>query len=218
MVDDPLLRTMLRKGGLGDTNEAEKATRAVLAALRGALPDEDAEALAAALGEPYARILREGAYERPLDLGELRDRVATATGMYPGRVIEQIQLLCRALREVLPEEAVTRLRPRLPEALRPELDEPAEPHAPAVAERRGHLEAPGEGHTLATGRPGSRHPLSEAAPVTGHSQSVARSDDPHGDTKLSGAHGFTQERLHESLATGHPGPEHTLAGDRDRKD
>lgn len=217
MNEHPLLRSMIHLGGFEGVDVAEPAARGVLSAMRAGLPDEDASALAGALGEPLARILREGAYERPMDLAGLRDRVVEQTGLYPGRAVEVIQVVCRALREVLPEDAAARLRPLLPEALRPELDEPSEPLPPPVPERHERPDAPGEGRTLATGRPGSRHPLSEAAPRTAHSQSVARNDDPHGDTKLSGARGLTQERLHESLAEGHPGPEHTLSGDRDRK-
>jgi uncharacterized protein (DUF2267 family) len=213
MVEEPLLRSMLRLGGFDDTNQADQVARAVLTALRAGLPDDDAAAIAEHLGAPYAQVLREGAYEGPLDLPDFVGRIACKSGMYSGRIIEAVQVVCRALREVLPEDTSARLRPLLPEALRPELDEPIEPPAPSVPERKVRPEGPGEGHTLATGRPGSRHPLSESAPPSGHAQSVALSDDPHGDTKLSGARGLTQERLHETLATGHPGPEHPVAGE-----
>jgi hypothetical protein len=66
--------------------------------------------------------------------------------------------------------------------------------------------------TLAHGRPGSLHPIAEAAPASGHAHSIARNDDPHGDTKLSSSTGLTQERLRESLATGRPpGPERSVS-------
>jgi hypothetical protein len=70
---------------------------------------------------------------------------------------------------------------------------------------------PGRGTTLATGRPGSRHPVSEAHEDRAHTESIARSDDPHGDTKLSSSRGLTQERLRETLAEGRPGPEHPVS-------
>ncbi|MBX3231426.1 MAG: hypothetical protein KIT84_10810 [Labilithrix sp.] len=69
----------------------------------------------------------------------------------------------------------------------------------------------GRGHTLATGRPGSRHPISEARHAGAHAESVVRSDNPHGDMKLSSARGTTQEREHEDLAEGKPGADRNLA-------
>jgi hypothetical protein len=63
--------------------------------------------------------------------------------------------------------------------------------------------------TLSEGKPGSRHPLSEARLDRAQSNSVARADEPHADTKLSSARGLTQERLHETLAVGRPGPKRT---------
>lgn len=60
------------------------------------------------------------------------------------------------------------------------------------------------GNNLASGRPGSRHPLSEAKPNGGQSNSVVESTNPHGDTKLSSSKGLTQEREKEDLAEGQP--------------
>jgi hypothetical protein len=42
-------------------------------------------------------------------------------------------------------------------------------------------------------------------PIEPQSESVVKNDNPHGDTKLSSAHGTTQEREHETLAEGRPG-------------
>lgn len=54
------------------------------------------------------------------------------------------------------------------------------------------------------------------------SQSVVKSDNPHGNTKLSSSRGSTQEREHETLAEGQPGSKHPLSeahpGEKDRKD
>lgn len=74
-----------------------------------------------------------------------------------------------------------------------------------------HRAQPSVGATLATGRPGSLHPLSEGRPDQGHSHSVARSASPHEDTKLSTSRGSTQERLGETLAEGRPGPSRPLS-------
>jgi hypothetical protein len=44
---------------------------------------------------------------------------------------------------------------------------------------------------------------------------MAKSDDPHADTKLSSSQGLTQERFEESLATGKPpGPVHPVSDTR----
>ncbi len=53
----------------------------------------------------------------------------------------------------------------------------------------------GSGTTLATGRPGSRHPLSEAGPSRpGQSGSIAMETNPHGDRKLSSGAPTPQRR------------------------
>jgi hypothetical protein len=81
---------------------------------------------------------------------------------------------------------------------------------------RRRLQASAGLTTLATGRPGSRHPLSESPPPAGHTHSAARSDDPHAETKLSSARGLTQERHDESLSTGRPPqPAHPVSGTSD---
>jgi hypothetical protein len=50
------------------------------------------------------------------------------------------------------------------------------------------------------------------APLAGaHAHSVARSENPHADTKLSSSPGLTQERLGDSLAEARPGPAHPVS-------
>lgn len=71
--------------------------------------------------------------------------------------------------------------------------------------------------TLASARPGSAHPVSEAAPPSGQMHSVAVNPSPHEETKLSAAKGFTQERLEETLGAGRPpGPTRPVAGAREK--
>jgi uncharacterized protein (DUF2267 family) len=83
----------------------------------------------------------------------------------------------------LPPELLGRLRRRLPRALA-ELLEPRESPAAPPPHPLHPPAAPGAGTTIASGRPGSRHPLSESAPPV-HRHSIAASDDPHADRKLS---------------------------------
>jgi hypothetical protein len=69
--------------------------------------------------------------------------------------------------------------------------------------------APGD---LAEGRPGARNSLASGDPaLLAHRHSVARSDDPHGDSKLSSARGLTQERDEDTLASGRPGSRRPLS-------
>ncbi|HLM72216.1 MAG TPA: hypothetical protein VK459_05985 [Polyangiaceae bacterium] len=58
---------------------------------------------------------------------------------------------------------------------------------------------------------GSGHPLSEARFEPAHTHSVARSDNPHEDTKLSSSRGLTQERLEDTLAEGKPGSDKPIS-------
>jgi hypothetical protein len=58
-------------------------------------------------------------------------------------------------------------------------------------------------HTLAEASASSSRPLYAAQPQRAQSESVARSDNPHGETKLSSARGLTQEREDETLAAAH---------------
>jgi hypothetical protein len=114
---------------------------------------------------------------------------------------------------MLPSEVVMLLQRHLPQLaflfeLRETTPEPESPDQVRPSERPDNR----WDNTLASGRPGSRHPISDARPNRAHAHSVARSDNPHGDTKLSSSHGFTQERENETLADGRPGPKRTLSG------
>jgi hypothetical protein len=79
-----------------------------------------------------------------------------------------------------------------------------------LPERREVPAPPGAGMTLATGRPGSQHPVSEAHPETAQERSVVNAENPHAETKLSSSRGTTQERRAETLATGAPGSHRPL--------
>ncbi len=113
--------------------------------------------------------------------------------------VRALRAVCRSLGEVLPDEVLDKLGEALPASLvelfHPYPEGEAPPHRMAASARR---------HTLATGRPGSSHPLSEAKPPDAHQHSVANEDNPHAETKLSSARGLTQERLEESMATAKP--------------
>jgi hypothetical protein len=111
------------------------------------------------------------------------------------------------LADALSEDVLTRLRRHMPGDMG-QLFTPPRAMTSTAAEPHGK-HAPGPGSTLADGRPGSRHPLSEANPA--HRDSVARSENPHADTKLSSSAGMTQERVSDTLATGKPGSHRPLS-------
>ena len=97
---------------------------------------------------------------------DLYRRVARRTGLPAGKARELTQVACRLLGDELDEVELAHLESFMPgdviELLAPparrlESPPPHHPHDP--------------GETLASGRPGSRHPLSQSAP--GHHDSIA---------------------------------------------
>ncbi|NMO20103.1 DUF2267 domain-containing protein [Pyxidicoccus fallax] len=198
MTHDEFLSRVTERAGLSDTAEAARTARAVLGVVGERLGRWERRALAEDLPAPLTGMLEDGTSGQDFDLAELHARVACREHVRPGFAMEHTGIVCQVLAEALSEGTLHRLHERLPGPI-------AALFTPREHRERFeyiHLD-PGRG-TLAEGRPGSRHPLSEAHPVRAHTHSVARSDNPHEDTKLSSASGFTQEREHETLATGHP--------------
>ncbi len=115
-----------------------------------------------------------------------------------GFAYEHVATVCEALAATLRPEALRALTEALPAdvaALLRANDEPRFEPVRVDASRR----------TLAEADAASRRPLFRSAPPeTAHTESVARSAEPHADTKLSSARGLTQERERETLAEGKP--------------
>lgn len=211
MTRAELLERVQELGGFGGSET--KAIEATIEALGVALTPDERRAVSEHLPVVLRPILETSARLPDLDLEGFFERVGSREGIGLGRAREHAQVVCRALVEILPSEATIALQKHLPRlALLFELPKPTSP--PDAPERMDHPSMPGppSDHTLACGRPGSRHPLSEARPERAHTHSVARSDNPHGDTKLSSAHGLTQERERETLATGRAGTKNPLTG------
>ena len=199
-----------------DEEAARRAWRATLQALRGGLTEDEADWLAIDLGPELAAPLVSVVQPVELTPDVFYRSVARFAGLRQSVAREQAQVVCRVLAELLSFSTIGRLRrsvPRLaslfalPEAAPP----PSGPHALRAE--------PGVDHTLAGGRPGGNHPLYDARRATdaetpgasafrGHAHSVAVSDDPHGDSKLSSSRGLSQERQKASLASArHPFPQ-----------
>lgn len=182
-------------------DRARQATAAVLAGFGALLGEPHRRLVADELPPAFAAALLSGE-EPPARIADL----ACAPGEPPGRARELVASVCHVLVEELSEEAVDALRGCAP----PEL---AEWLAPVAPERPSDATADAHHETLAVGRPGSRHPVSEARPRRAQPESVA-APNPHADAKLSSSTGALHERKHETLAEGHPGYAHPIAGSR----
>jgi uncharacterized protein (DUF2267 family) len=197
--------------GLGTSKEAGPVLDATLSALGERLHEQDRRAIAKVLPARFARPLLSGQWPGEFELEELYRRVARAEGVNLGFALEHVQTTCRALGEALPDE----VRGMLARALPPSFAALLQPFVADVTPP-GHPVAHGAlHHSLATGRPGSAHPIAEALPPIAHSHSVVQEDNPHADAKVSSSSGLTQERLDESLAKARPDPHRRISESKD---
>jgi uncharacterized protein (DUF2267 family) len=186
--------------GLPDRSQAERALRATVRVLGERLTDDEASALGTGLPAELSRMLDQSEYDGDFSASDFYERTRRRIRATPGRTREAIEVVLRVLGDQLDEARrdclIRTLPPDVGRHLAPlELDAPP----PYGSKSPARVLT-----TLAAGRPGSRHPLSESSPPAGHAQAVAKNDEPHAETKLSSAHGLTQERHGESLATGRP--------------
>lgn len=190
--------------------EAARAARASLQVLGGLLTQDERAALARELPIELVKLLAIGLPQPRLDWRQFHRRVAELAGVPLGLAIEQSEVVCRILCESLAPATRRHLQKLLPELAA--LFEPAEQVEPPLGQSHRSSEAPND---LAEGRPGGSSPIATADPRSlAHRQSVARSDDPHGETKLSGARGLRQEQDARSLADGRPGSRRPISSSR----
>ncbi|HSD88584.1 MAG TPA: hypothetical protein VLB44_13745 [Kofleriaceae bacterium] len=180
----------------------DQAVRAVLSGLGAYLSGAQRQLVSEELPPPLAPSLDE--------IGEnlskpIEERVL-APGMSAGRARELVASVCRVLAEELSTEALRALRTAVPAAIGELLEGEAPPLATGVASSRPD--------SLASGRPGSHHPLSEARPRDRIQSDSVVATNPHADSKLSSARGTTQEREHDTLAEGQPSPTRKLSTSR----
>jgi uncharacterized protein (DUF2267 family) len=198
MTHDEFLSRVAEHAGFSDPEAAASTVHSVLGVVGERLRRADVEALGEDLPDRLTEALRGAVHGQDFDLAELHARVARREQVRPGFAVEHTGVVCQVLAESLSPALLHRLRDALPEPMGA-LFTPRE-----SAEPFEYVHLDPSRRTLAEGRPGSRHPLSEAHPERAHSHSVARDSNPHEDTKLSSSAGLTQEREHETLATGHP--------------
>lgn len=162
------------------------------------------DAVAEAIDAPLRVGLRAGAGRSPVHVPELYARVADASGVEPGIAVEIAQMHFQWLAE--------RLRPELRHELRQDLGREWSSllmdARPPAREPGAHVHVPpmpGPGRTLADGAPGSARPLASSRPPSGQRDSISGTDDPKGDSKLSGGRPPDPSSTDHSLATGEPG-------------
>jgi uncharacterized protein (DUF2267 family) len=198
------LETIRAAGGLRDRAEASRVATATLEALGMVLDPFDAEALAELLPQELARALvRRRGEPAAIDPDELARRVGAIEGVPVGFAREHAGIVCSALSDLLDEEGLRLFEARVPALLWPLFEARPRDGEPLVRARGAR--------TLAGGRPGSTHPLFESRASRAHSGSPAATADPHADSRIASAHGLTQDREHESIATGRPGSSRPLS-------
>ena len=189
----------LAERGLTDEAKARRALHATLAVLGERLVEDEAQALAQVLPDELAKIVVTSDYDSDFTADELFERVRRREHVSGARAREEAEIVLGVLGDCLSADRRRRIARGLPgvaaELLLGE-QELGDPPPYAAAARPPNVA------TVASSRPGSTHPLYEAAPPAGHTHSVARNPSPHEETKLSAAKGLTQERLEETLGTG----------------
>jgi uncharacterized protein (DUF2267 family) len=160
-------------GHAGIANErAHDVAAAVLSALGAYLTPDLRRLIADELPEPLADALRDTD-----GVAVAIDARVLAPGARAGRAHELVASVCRVLAEELSHDALRQLRAALPASVQVLLAASAPELEPSSVEAGVH-------ETLATGRPGSRHPISEARAPERQGDSVAEAN-PHADSKLS---------------------------------
>jgi len=192
---EQLVDSVHRGGPFPDLASAGNAVRATLGALGDTLDAHERRRLTEALPKDLGDLVPAGAGDPELTGARFYAQVARRLSIPPGKAAEEAQVVCQELVEHHPAVAEVFARHPLADCFRrPDRHGRTSAHPPPAPERAG---------TLAEGRPGSRRqPLSEGRADRAHQESIARTPNPHGETKLSSTTGTTQERNEETLASG----------------
>jgi uncharacterized protein (DUF2267 family) len=172
--DNLLERTMLR-GGIADRDGAERVLGAALEVLGEWLRPDEVELVARDLPPGATRRLSAAGRRGSPSTRELFEHVSARAGVLYGIAVEQTESAFAAMAAFLPVEVLALLRRRLPADWAGLLVESGE--RPSFVPLRGTV--PGHGHTLATGRPGGTHPLSEAGPAAPATDAMTGPWDDH---------------------------------------
>jgi uncharacterized protein (DUF2267 family) len=160
MDPELLMERVKRWGGISGKREAERAVTATLEALREAMFDDEADALAQELPQGLAASMRAHRAGAVVNVDQLYHRAAKFEGTPVRIALEHVQAVCQALSSLLPRAVVERISRSLPNFAT----------LFVVPDRASHSAPVGSpsARTIAEGRPGSAHPLSEARPGSEH--------------------------------------------------
>ena len=193
MTHEIFLMRVMHRTGLDERTRADGLIDHVLKHLASCLRPTHAEAIAEELPDPLAALMRNHADGEGCDLETLYHSVAEKLSVDVSFGLEFTQVVCQVLGESVGHGGRRRLETVLDESWHP-LFEPRQATVSPPANRRD------DRRTISSAEPGSSRPLSEAQP--GHSNSIARSDNPQLGTKLSTSSGKPDRR---TLAGGKPG-------------
>ncbi len=203
------LHQVRTRTGLAHDREARRAAAATLEILGQHLPGNDRDAVCRQVPAEIAQLLRRRHYDGDIEADDFFELVSELEGVGIGFALEHAEVVCQVLADAVDAEGRRHLTVNvLPSLAR--LFEPRGTPSPVPSHVHDHAVVPGEGHTLASGHPGSYRPISEAHGLA-HADSMVASDNPHGDVKLSTTRGLSQERFHETLANGRPGSKRSLS-------
>lgn len=201
---DTFVGEIQRQTGLQPVERVLRLVRRVLASLDEVLVGDELATLRTSVPAPLQGALEGRTGRSSSSVDRLFARVQKLELVRRPVAIERAEIVCRQLGALLPADVATRWARDLPGPVAalfltaPPTGLSTDAPAPRPSIPRPAPAPP----TLATGRPGSSRPVSESRPERAHRNSVARTADPHADTKLSASRGLTQERLHETLAEG----------------
>ena len=199
MNQEQFLIAVQRHAGDGE-DIARRAALNTLEVFGELLTGADQRDLADQLPEPFSDKIRSRKPGHSYDLEEFYSRVEVEHGQSKGFQVEHAQAVFAALADLLDRETRVRLQKHLPEAYGPLLERREIPEHDGSK----HHDSRSESRKLSSARSGSEDRLSEGAGDI-HSESVAASDHPHEDDKLSSRESPPNEG--HDLATGKPDPE-----------
>src|SRR5262245_40054760 len=164
---EPLAQRVRLLTGIADDAALQRVIGAVSSTLAEQLSPSARARLARVLPRERADAVMRAPRREADRLDAFYERVSRREGVEHGFAVEHAQSVCRALGDALDDDGRRQIAACLSDAvarmLAPSAQEPA-----FVAPR-------GRKHSLAAGRPGSAHPLSEARPERAQQDSVARS-------------------------------------------
>jgi uncharacterized protein (DUF2267 family) len=201
LEEHDLVMGVKERAGLRGSREATRALTATLGALRCALDDGDARALAAALPAKLARPLQRPGRAAVHSAKELYAEVDRLTTLGAGFALEQAQAAMQVLAESLEGELLARLLRRLPGDVASLLERRKAPPPPPPHEHLHPARRAEPVQTLSRSRPGSAEPIADVRHELAHAGSVARTRTPHTERYVGTARSTRPSREDDTLAT-----------------